>query len=1008
MVRSIQILKSKIRPPVVSGIISRKRLYPLLSRIAEKALTVVSAGAGFGKTTLISEAGQVLHLKSAWYRLEKSDNDFVTLLTYMIAAIQTQYPQFGRKTILKMETAEHSIHVREAVLAGLINEMEEAVTDELMLVFDDYHLIKNSEEIKRTMEFILMHLPRNIHLVIISRTDPGLAISRLRAGREVVDIRETDLNFTLTETKELYSDWSGPVITEEYLKIVLHQTGGWISGLILFYHSIRDKGAETIDQLLKIKTGGKFVSNYLEENIYELQPPQIRHFLIQTAILARIHPEFSDLLLGISNSRNILENLEKNHLFTFSLDDGREWFAYHHLFQEFLLTKLHADMDSDAIKAIHHKAAELWQQKAEPDQALAHYLKSEDFKTATAMLTRIGRDYIKEGRIQLLISFIHQMPKKIIEHQPWILFSKAVCLEFQGKREESVPIYHKALHVFRKKLDYKGEGKALFALATCYYTTGDFSQAETILTELLAKTEKDPQLSVNTLGSLAFIASHQGRMQAADGYIARAESIFPRLSTRAGFVWLYFNQGFRYCFAGDFTKGLGYGNEIERICRIYGLENIRAYNFHLISWSYYHLGLFSEGLQHAQSGLALVQARGYFDLSRAWLLTDAALNLLGLEKQVEAQKKIEEAITIFKDQGSRWGESWALHVLFDIYQSKGDMIAAEQCARSGIERIRGMKLPLQEGKLKKRLMICLQKKGLSDEVSALSGDIRKLLENTQLYVDGPPRSQTDSVVPESRPSIPKPGLRIYLLGEFKLLRGNEEIPIEKWKSKKALMLFKYLASRRHHGYIPKDLLMELLWPDQSPDMTNSRLNDALSALRKVLEPGLIRGKPSSYLLREGHSYKLDLGEDGMVDAALFEQTLQAAENEISADQALSIYQEAEALYRGDFLEEDPYTEWCLAERDRLKDIYLRLLTKIMEAFEQKSDYPKAAAYGEKFLQIDPYAEEIYQHLMRQYARMGNRSMIKRTFEKCKKMLTQDLDVPLSPKTNALYREFFLF
>ncbi|MBA4367137.1 MAG: hypothetical protein C0403_05800 [Desulfobacterium sp.] len=518
--------------------------------------------------------------------------------------------------------------------------------------------------------------------------------------------------------------------------------------------------------------------------------------------------------------------------------------------------------------------------------------------------------------------------------------------------------------------------------------------------------EKDPQLNVDTLGSLAFIASHQGRMQAADGYISRAESILPRLATRAGFVWLYFNQGFRYCFAGDFTKGLGFGNEIERICRIYGLENIRAYNFHLISWSYYHLGIFSEGLQNAQSGLALVQARGYLDLSRAWLLTDAALNLLGLEKQVEAQEKIEEAIAIFKDQGSRWGESWALHVLFDIYQAAGDMIAAEQCVRSGIERIRGMKLPLQEGMLKKRLMICLQKKGLSDEVNALCSDIQRLLENTQLYVEGPHSAQTNAVIPESRQSIRKPGLRVYLLGEFKLLRGNEEIPGEKWKSKKALMIFKYLATRRHHGYHPKDLLMELLWPEQAPEITNSRLNDALSALRKVLEPGLIHGKPSSYLLREGHSYKLDLGREGMVDVALFEQTLQAAENEKSVDKALAIYREAEALYRGDFLEEDHYTEWCLTERERLKGIYLHLLTKIMETFEQKTDYPKATAYGEKFLQTDPYVEEIYQHLMRLYARMGNRSMVKRTFEKCKKMIALDLAVPLSPKTNALYREFF--
>lgn len=998
----IQVLKSKIRPPMAMGAVPRKRLYPLLSKIGEKALTVVAAGAGFGKSTLIAQAGQVLQLKTAWYRLEKSDNDFRTLLTYWIAAVQTCHPQFGRETLLKMESSEQSAPAREALLTSLLNEMETGISDGLMLVLDDYHLVKDSPEIKPAMTFILNHLPPKIHLVIISRTEPGLPLSRLRAARQVVDITEADLAFSFAETKTLYADWAGPALAEEQLKIVHHRTNGWISGLILFYHSIQDQEPEKIREFFESSAGGRFVSNYLEENVYAQQPRPVRHFLARAAILSRMGPEFCDSLLGLSSSRGILENLEKNHLFTACLDEGREWFAFHHLFQEFLLTKLKADLSTTAIRALHLKAAGLWEQNNDPDQALQHYLKAHAFETAAALLTRMGRDYLREGRIQLLLSFIQQMPEQILREHPWLFFSKAAGLEFLGKREESVSFYKQALGIFQEQSNRAGEGKTLFALATYYYTTGDFAQAEAILQELLAKTDETPQLCVDTLGSLTFIAAHQGRMRAADGYIARAEALLPRLPSQAGHVWLYFNQGFRHCFAGDFAQGLVMGKKIETIGRKYGLESIRAYNYHLISWSYYHLGDFDAGLENARAGLILVQVRGYLDLSRAWLLTDAALNHLGLARLAEARANIQEAIAIFRDQGSRWGESWALHVLFDILRAGGEMPAAEQCLHEGLERIQGLKLPLQEGMLKKRLLICLQEKGLTKAAPALQADLDKLLKNTRLYFGGPRKHLPINAVLKDECSESKPALRIHLLGQFRLFQGAAEIPLERWKSKKALMIFKYLAARHGHGYQPKEVLMEILWPEQPPEQTNSRLNDALSALRKTLEPSLGRGAPSSYLLRLGYSYKLDLQPDGTVDVELFEQKIRTAENEQSAHKALACYLAAENLYQGDFLTEDRYSEWCLSERERLGGLYFRLLTRIMDLLEQKRDYLKAAAYGEKLLQADPYAEEIYQRLMRHYAELGNRSMVIRTFEKCRKMLTQDLAVALSPQTVALH------
>ena len=200
----------------------------------------------------------------------------------------------------------------------------------------------------------------------------------------------------------------------------------------------------------------------------------------------------------------------------------------------------------------------------------------------------------------------------------------------------------------------------------------------------------------------------------------------------------------------------------------------------------------------------------------------------------------------------------------------------------------------------------------------------------------------------------------------------------------------------------KDVLMELVWPEEDPCKTAKRFHVALAALRKTLEPEILKGVPSSYLLSHGDAYKIDIGPDGRVDFEQFIQELNLAGKETDPEKAVHHYLNAEAEYAGNFLEEDLYVEWCGDERERFKEDYLRALTAIMNYFENKQQFDKCIEYAGKYLRFDKYAEPVYQSLMRCYSYTQNPAMVIKTFNKCKKSIMTELNCPLSRASLELY------
>lgn len=1084
------IIQSKLSIPCLADTIDRRRLFPFLSEIHSKKLVAVVAGAGYGKTTLAAQAARHISMDTVWYRLDSSDRDFTTFIHYLVAGIRKYHPHVGEKTCARIQQATILHRERETILRVFLGEIESSVTSDLIIVLDDYHRISFSMEIRECLHFLLENMPLKLHIVLVSRTDPGLSLSRLRSTRDVIDIGEDDLAFTPEEIEELYCRVFDTRLKQSSLDILHAKTGGWAAGLILLFHYSRGKSPEDIEGFLSNLEGShRFIARYLEENVYEMQPEPLKDFLSKTSILSRLNADFCNQFLGVENSGEILKTLEENHLFTFPFDEDRQWYCYHHLFQEFLLTKL-KHHDHSTRLGLHKKAAILWEALGEEEEALRHYIAASELVTACKLLGTMGRrKLLKEGRIQMIESFIRKIPEDLLREDPWIKYIQARVFELTGRPYNAVRTYKEAYKIFASQGVEKYAGLCFKGLGLNCFLVGDFQGAERIFRELLEKAHDNPRLRFDLLGLLIFTSSHLGKMDDADQYYEEAMSLLPSLNDSSREVWINFNLGFRYGCSGDFEKAAHLGRMVKDIFQV--LENtvylVMAY--HLLSWTSYYLACFQEGLEHAVEGLRLADEKGINDTTRGWLLMDLSLNALGLGEFGTAMKAAGEALQTFQEFECSWGRSYTSHVFQLIHTKLGEYAAAERFALTGLEAIEELDLPLDRGVVLANLAALYLETRRFGEARPLLEEARAILRPTKLFScqvhlwlaryhretgsphdarenllsglhlceaghydhwvvcerhwiipalveayaegemracirrimhaigsdaedglkqllehGGEPVRETASVFLAEFREKPPEGLRVHCLGRFAVYKGDEEIPQKRWTSRKARTLFKILVHERDKGFIPKDVLMEHLWPEQDPDTIINRFHVALTSLRKTLEPGLSRGAASSYLIRNGDSYRLDLGKGGWVDVDEFRKHVGESRDDSDREAWLAHCLEAEKLYRGDFFQEDLYDPWFSNERELLQQEYIAVLRRLMDYFEEKADYEKCVRYAWTYLAADSCDESVYQDLMRYYSFLGNKGMVARTYEKCRESLKNGLDLLPSPETEALYRK----
>jgi len=410
---NMTILTTKLYIPVPrTKIVQRPRLIDRLNEGLDRKLTLISASAGFGKTTLVSEWVVGCYRPVAWLSLDEGDIDSTRFLSHLIAALQTIGENLGGGAVSALQSPQPpSI---ETILTILLNEIS-ALTYKFILVLDDYHVI-DATRIDDALNFLLEHLPPQMHLVIATRENPQLSLSRLRARSHLIELRDTDLRFTPGEAAAFLDQVMELSLAADEITVLESRTEGWIAGLQLAALSMQ--GRKDISAFIREFAGdNRYIMDYLVEEVLQRQPSPIRSFLLQTSILDRLHGPLCDAVTGQEDSRSRLQSLERGNFFVVPLDDRRQWYRYHHLFAEVLSAHLRSDQP-DRVAELHRRASIWFERHGLADEAIRHSLAAHDFDRA-ADLVELSIPALRRSRQEnAMLKWLKALPDELVRCRP--------------------------------------------------------------------------------------------------------------------------------------------------------------------------------------------------------------------------------------------------------------------------------------------------------------------------------------------------------------------------------------------------------------------------------------------------------------------------------------------------------------------------------------------------------------------------------------------------------------
>jgi LuxR family maltose regulon positive regulatory protein len=427
------LLVTKLHPPRLrSAYVHRDHLVEQLQRGVEGTCTLLSAPAGFGKTSLLAEWLTSCGLPVAWLSLEPGDNDLGRFLTYLVAAVQTLDAALGQATLDLLQVPQPP-NV-EALLSVLINDLTQSNMPRITLVLDDFHVIE-AQPIHKALRFLLEHIPPQFHLVIASRGDPPFPLARLRARGQISELRASDLRFDQKEAQEFFQSVMQLDLTSEEVTQVERCTEGWIAGMQFAALSLR--GKTDIPAYLAAFSGShRMVLEYLSEEVFLQQPGQVQSFLLQTCILDQLSTPLCDAVTDQQDSQNMLEQLERANVFVVSLDDERRWFRYHHLFAEMLRSRLRQTQPTQ-VAGLHERASKWYEREGFLSEAVEHALAAQDEERAALLIERRGWTFALQGQVQTVLGWLKRLSRALVQENPRLSILLAGLLLFNNQLHES-------------------------------------------------------------------------------------------------------------------------------------------------------------------------------------------------------------------------------------------------------------------------------------------------------------------------------------------------------------------------------------------------------------------------------------------------------------------------------------------------------------------------------------------------------------------------------------------
>ncbi|MBE9079099.1 LuxR family transcriptional regulator [Romeria aff. gracilis LEGE 07310] len=622
-----------------SPVVKRDRLFQQLNQGLTSRLILISAAAGFGKTTVLSEWVQQTQLPVSWLALDQRDNDSTRFWTYIVAALQQTDRAVGEATLSILQSSEAGSF--EAFLPPLLNELAQLQTD-LILSLDDYHLI-TAPEIHAALAFFLDYLPAQVHLAIATRTDPPLPLARLRARAQLTELRAADLRFTDEEAAEFLQQSLSQPLTAPQVEALQKQTEGWIAGLQLAMLSLRDT-AQSEALIDSFRGNQRYVLDYLIEEVLDRQPPALQTFLLRTSVLEQMCGSLCEAVVGEEtvNGVEVLEQLEHQNLFVVPLDRDRTWYRYHHLFAESLRHLLQRT-DPDYMLACHHRAAQWYEHQGYIADALDHVIAAGSFEDAASLIEQEMQTH-ENPRLDAIVlrSALAAMPPKLTHSRPWLLAAQAWVGFTSSRFAEAISV----IHILEELLDQN-----------------------------LPAAENSDQLWGLVVALKGMKARQQGHVAESVAFMEKALQLLPQ-----DYSWLrsliLLNLGVTYFVADNYEAAKQLLPEVSRIGKARGTADPAIAGLYLQAQFLALRGRMDAATSLCQQGLNLATERHWLATYAGVLVEVALADLLREQNQLEAAaqhltQSIDRAI-----QNQQPGLMMGYITLARVRQAQGDFQAA--------------------------------------------------------------------------------------------------------------------------------------------------------------------------------------------------------------------------------------------------------------------------------------------------------------------------------------------
>ncbi|MFJ7914032.1 MULTISPECIES: BTAD domain-containing putative transcriptional regulator [unclassified Lysinibacillus] len=1052
------IIQSKCIPPSpYNHCISRAILMKTLKKSLNHSCTLIHSGAGYGKTTMLT---QFLHAQSSnfsWYSVSEEDDNILPFLRHLFFSITRIVPSFGQEFDAWNQLSRFpKIEELNRWFKLFVNSLCE-IQMPILIVIDDYHLVDHEFHINYVMEKIIEFSPPNIHFIIASRTLPNWDIMRrLKLQKKLLVISEGELVFSSEEIAVFFEEYVAVHLTAEEITKVLEITEGWAISISLLAEQWNN---ESLEHWLNVSTNDLFT--YLSEEVYV----KMSAFEQETILKLAIFPTFSEEFIAKFYGSEIAEALKlfvQRHLFIQPITtDGL--YRFHALFIRFLELKWR--QNASQYIALHKQAALYYVKENNIQAVLHHAFKTNDQDFCGELLQNHAESLVRAGQFEWLLEKINRFTADKKSKYYKLFYFEGECHRYRAYYERAKQSYEHCASIAKNKNDYLFMTKSQAGLAHIYLDTIQPALAEPYLKKALELANHTPlneeellelqrQYAENLVnlgkakGAQIFIGEvaltedvlqrvnvdvrillRTGQLLEAKELLTRRLELPPQLVAThresellASFVYALLGLGKDAWYAAQhgirrglreksvFIEAVGYIRKAHALllidfpdyqgaCNAYekALTLLNTINISRVKAEPY-MGLAI--VKHAQGDI--VSAKKYVALGLreteqvqdAWM---TALILIAEVKIIISQQEFEQARQLLKKAQRLFhdcgDQNGEMHVLF--FQS---VIAFKE---NNLQQFNHYFQQFAQLCINNGYDYFLQRKTILGPLNRMI--FYELLqfsrkcdgENTAILAMRNYFQVEDNIV------YPHEEVRVNLLGSLNLIREHRKLEDKEWQRDKSKELFVYLYCHRHR-FAPKEEMAQALWPERNVDSLDRDFKVVLNTLLKVLEPSRNARQDSFFIQRKNNMYQLQQIQILQIDVERFHYFYELGMEEFDPQLSNEWLQLAETSYTDALYAEKKQLDWLIQDREKLQSLYIEVLERLAQNATRQQNYKQAIFYAERMIREDPLWEEGYRLLMYSYYQLQNRSLALKWYEKCVQQLKNELNTTPMESTMVVY------